>query len=422
MSSAIASDLRADTGSAVAPTLQFLLTKMWARAGGSKARVFDLDMYRALQQGGYQLGDMLREGLEAVCEEDRASGLAVDVLEFHTTEFDTAAQRSRAELEARYPHRREGLDALLRTLEEKYLLIGTEVNGADSAVASPREPGWPTTRWPPWCARSSWTRRPPASGPVACWRTGPGNGKTADAATRSTGPTSPPSNPGRLGCGRGRPTRHAWSRPAARPRRRRLRERTREEGAASQGRGREAARDTTAAQAEDDLHVGLRPGRLRPGGDLVHPGSERRAWNDAREEHLIENTRHLLAWCDSEEVAKKPQLRLILAVHAMNSVSEHGSDPAWEGIVSEANAIFKEAWSSIQGECLLRQPDAITALAYLPGRCLYTGSVSGKFRVWNLNNLKRPRRRSRPMVTGKCAAWSSLPIGTASSRRDGMGS
>ena len=55
------------------------------------------------------------------------------------------------------------------------------------------------------------------------------------------------------------------------------RERTREEGAAAQGRGRDAARDTAAAQAEDDLHVGLRPGRLRPGGDLVHPGSERRA-------------------------------------------------------------------------------------------------------------------------------------------------
>ena len=74
----------------------------------------------------------------------------------------------------------------------------------------------------------------------------------------------------------------------------------------------------------------------------------------------------------------------------MDSVGEHRSDPdpAWAGLVSEADAIFQDAWSSIQGECLFRQPDAITALAYLPGRCLFTGSASGKLRAWNLNNLK----------------------------------
>src|SRR5208337_3887916 len=56
------------------------------------------------------------------------------VLEFHTTEFDTAARRSRAELDERYPHRKQELDNLLRTLEEKYLLIETEGRAEPSAL------------------------------------------------------------------------------------------------------------------------------------------------------------------------------------------------------------------------------------------------------------------------------------------------
>ncbi|MGZ3303961.1 MAG: nSTAND1 domain-containing NTPase, partial [Isosphaeraceae bacterium] len=129
----IANDLLGDTGSALAPTLQFLLTKMWTRANVTDGPSFDQDLYRALQHEGYQLGDMLQEGLKAVSEEIRESGLALDVLEFHTTEFDTAARRSRAELDERYPHRKQELDNLLRTLEEKYLLIETEGRGEPSA-------------------------------------------------------------------------------------------------------------------------------------------------------------------------------------------------------------------------------------------------------------------------------------------------
>ena len=129
----IANDLLGDTGSALAPTLQFLLTKMWTRANVTDGPSFDQDLYRALQHEGYQLGDMLQEGLKAVSEEIRESGLALDVLEFHTTEFDTAARRSRAELDERYPHRKQELDNLLRTLEEKYLLIETEGRAEPSA-------------------------------------------------------------------------------------------------------------------------------------------------------------------------------------------------------------------------------------------------------------------------------------------------
>ena len=61
----IADDLVIDAGSALAPTLQVLLTNMWREAGG-KGSHFDLDMYRRLRAGGYLLRDVIEEGLKAV--------------------------------------------------------------------------------------------------------------------------------------------------------------------------------------------------------------------------------------------------------------------------------------------------------------------------------------------------------------------
>ena len=82
-----------------------------------------------LRDEGYLLRDVLEEGLKAVRqwhEDVESSGLALDVLVHHVTEFDTAAQRTRAELAARYPHRAEFIPGLLDKLKDGYLLLETE--------------------------------------------------------------------------------------------------------------------------------------------------------------------------------------------------------------------------------------------------------------------------------------------------------
>ena len=94
----IAKDLVIDAGSAIAPTLQVLLTNMWKGAGGKGGR-FDQELYRRLRDGGYLLRDVLEEGLKAVRtwrEDVESSGLALDLLAYHVTEFDTAAGRTQA--------------------------------------------------------------------------------------------------------------------------------------------------------------------------------------------------------------------------------------------------------------------------------------------------------------------------------------
>ena len=62
---------------------------------------------------------------------------ALDVLVYHVTEFDTAAQRTRAELAARYPHRAEFIPGLLDKLKDGYLLIEADVRSEPSAPAVP---------------------------------------------------------------------------------------------------------------------------------------------------------------------------------------------------------------------------------------------------------------------------------------------
>ena len=64
----IANNLLADAGSAVAPTLQVLLTKMWERARQLDPHEprFDRALYQALTAEGYMLKDVLDDGLKAI--------------------------------------------------------------------------------------------------------------------------------------------------------------------------------------------------------------------------------------------------------------------------------------------------------------------------------------------------------------------
>ena len=63
----IAEDLLADAGSALSPTLQVLLTKMWERARQANPDQprFDRALYESLKAEGYLLKDVLDEGLKA---------------------------------------------------------------------------------------------------------------------------------------------------------------------------------------------------------------------------------------------------------------------------------------------------------------------------------------------------------------------
>jgi WD40 repeat protein len=104
----IAGDLVTDAASAIAPTLQVLLTKMWERSrAAAGSHVFTRALYRTMVKEGALLSDfvdqqlaMLRQSLPTAEE----SGLALDVLAFHATDLGDATRvRTAGEREARYP-------------------------------------------------------------------------------------------------------------------------------------------------------------------------------------------------------------------------------------------------------------------------------------------------------------------------------
>jgi len=129
----IADNLLADAGSALSSTLQVLLTKMWERARQTNPDQprFDRVLYESLKAEGYLLKDVLDEGLKAIGRWKPAvedSGLALDVLVYHTTDLGTAAQCTRAELTARYAHQVGALDGLLGQCKDHYLIVEAEAS------------------------------------------------------------------------------------------------------------------------------------------------------------------------------------------------------------------------------------------------------------------------------------------------------
>ena len=138
----IATDLEADPESALAPTLQVLLTNLWQRAGGVGA-AFTRELYDRLYDEGILLQDVLDNGLNALKawnDDVVDSGLALDVLAYHTTDQTTAETRSLADLKLRYAHRADVLDDLLARCKEQYLLIEADA-GSDPANPVPSAPG-----------------------------------------------------------------------------------------------------------------------------------------------------------------------------------------------------------------------------------------------------------------------------------------
>ncbi|RIK77459.1 hypothetical protein DCC62_09485, partial [candidate division KSB1 bacterium] len=137
----IAANLLDDPDSPLAPTLQILLTKMWEEAhkrSRSQPR-FDRELYQNLKDQGILLEDFLKQQLDKLQEwqpEVVKSGLALDVLAFHTTSLGTAEQHSKARLEQVYRHRLEVLPALVQQCQDLYLLADSPQEVVDKEPAT----------------------------------------------------------------------------------------------------------------------------------------------------------------------------------------------------------------------------------------------------------------------------------------------
>jgi len=124
----IADDLEADRDSPIAPMLQILLTKMWDEAVGknrSQPR-FDGNLYDDLRKNFKALDDFLRQQFEALWQwnsEVVDSGLALDVLAYHTTRLGTAEQRTVEQLAQEYRHRQEVLPEFINRCKQEYVLV-----------------------------------------------------------------------------------------------------------------------------------------------------------------------------------------------------------------------------------------------------------------------------------------------------------
>jgi AAA-like domain/CHAT domain len=135
----IAQDMLEDRGSPVATTLQILLTRMYDEAITYRHEPrFDLNLYQHLKRRGSLLGDFLDQQLEQLSgthPTESSSGLALDVLAYHTTALSTAEQRGANELKLEYGNR-DGLEGLLQALKDLYLLAEASGDGPEG--------GWPT--------------------------------------------------------------------------------------------------------------------------------------------------------------------------------------------------------------------------------------------------------------------------------------
>jgi CHAT domain len=116
-----------DRDSPLAPTLQILLTYMWAEARKKypDAPVFDTDLYESLESKYAHLEPFLDEQFKKLETWDNQvveSGLTLDLLAFYTTPLGTAEPHTDAELEATYQHCIGKVRELVEQAKDLYLL------------------------------------------------------------------------------------------------------------------------------------------------------------------------------------------------------------------------------------------------------------------------------------------------------------
>ncbi len=126
----IARDLLTDRDSPVATILQLVLGRLWERVDSDDRRKITMAGYETLKKERFDLGSFLDRQLAALASSDdpwlslsETSGLALDVLYYHTTPLATAQTRARNELWEEYGHHApEDLNRLVTSLKELYLI------------------------------------------------------------------------------------------------------------------------------------------------------------------------------------------------------------------------------------------------------------------------------------------------------------
>ena len=133
----IADDLLEDKDSSIAPVLQILLTKMWKLSEEeNNDHRFTVQTYQTLRAQGILMDDFFKEQMEVLelrYPDMVKSGLALDVLDNHTTKLGTADTRHLDELRERYSDRQEKIEGLLKEFKRLYLL--TDTGAASTGLA-----------------------------------------------------------------------------------------------------------------------------------------------------------------------------------------------------------------------------------------------------------------------------------------------
>jgi len=129
----IADDLLKDKESPVAPMLQIILTKLWNAAikDNPEAPRFSIKQYQEFENAGITMHEFFQQQMEQLRQwqpEVVDSGLALDVLHFHTTTLGTAANCASETLQAAYQHRQDVIDQLLEKCKTLYLLTDIQVH------------------------------------------------------------------------------------------------------------------------------------------------------------------------------------------------------------------------------------------------------------------------------------------------------
>ncbi|NRB53106.1 MAG: CHAT domain-containing protein [Saprospiraceae bacterium] len=131
----LAKNLLADKNSPISPVLQIILTKMWREQKVNDLRLFQVESYQALRKNGILLEDFFQEQMLKVKAWEtqiglqvESSGLALDILHYHTTEYQTAGARDLHELRTQYGHAKDILDGLISKFEQLYLLSRSDSN------------------------------------------------------------------------------------------------------------------------------------------------------------------------------------------------------------------------------------------------------------------------------------------------------